>query len=147
MNNSQSEVKRLTRSKSNQVIAGISSGLGNYLNLDPIVIRIVFVLLAMAGGLGFLIYLILWILIPNTSTQQYDQVLKENITEIKSRAQTTLGRTNSAAAAKSPRQMLGAMIISFGILILLKNLGFEFISMDKVWPVLVIIVGFYLFKY
>jgi phage shock protein C len=61
-------MKRLYRSETDKKIAGVCGGLGIYLNLDPTVIRIVFLLLLLPGGLpGLVPYLILWLLIPAES--------------------------------------------------------------------------------
>ena len=57
------EPKRLTRSK-DKMIAGVAGGLANYLNLDPTIIRILFVLIAFAGGASVLAYIIMWIIVP-----------------------------------------------------------------------------------
>lgn len=56
--------KKLYRSRTNKVVAGICSGLGRYFNIDPILVRIGFVILALAGGPGILLYIILWIVVP-----------------------------------------------------------------------------------
>jgi phage shock protein PspC (stress-responsive transcriptional regulator) len=52
--------RRLER-PDDRVIAGVCHGLGNYFDIDPVVVRIVFVILTVAGGAGVLAYLILWI--------------------------------------------------------------------------------------
>jgi phage shock protein C len=56
--------KRLDRSRTNRWLAGICGGLGHYFNLDPTLIRVLFVLFALAFGGGFLAYVILWLIIP-----------------------------------------------------------------------------------
>ncbi len=57
--------KTLYRSKTDRKIAGICGGLGKYLNIDPTLVRVVFILMLLPGGLpGILPYLILWIVIP-----------------------------------------------------------------------------------
>jgi len=57
--------KRLLRSKNNRMIAGVCAGIGNYLEVDPTVIRLVWVLLTFfSGGLGVLAYIIAWVIIP-----------------------------------------------------------------------------------
>lgn len=58
------ESRRLTRSRTNQMVGGVCAGLGNYLNVDPTAIRLIFILLVLLGASGILIYLILWIIIP-----------------------------------------------------------------------------------
>lgn len=60
----EAEVRRLYRSRSDRVVAGVAGGLGEYLVIDPIWIRIGFVLLTIGGGAGVLIYLIMWLLVP-----------------------------------------------------------------------------------
>ncbi len=57
-------MKRLYRSRSEEMIAGVCGGLADYLNVDPTVIRLVFLLLLFAGGGGLFIYLILWVIMP-----------------------------------------------------------------------------------
>ena len=56
--------RRLTRSSSDKVLGGVSGGLGRYFDIDPIIFRIGFVVLALAGGAGVLAYLAAWLLVP-----------------------------------------------------------------------------------
>ncbi len=60
-------LRRLTRRMDNRVIGGVASGLGTYFGVDPVIFRIGFVALALAGGTGLLIYLLLWALLPAVS--------------------------------------------------------------------------------
>lgn len=57
-------MKKLYRSKTHRVIGGVAGGLGEYLDVDPVLIRIVFLIALFAGGVGILAYLIAWIIIP-----------------------------------------------------------------------------------
>jgi len=65
------EVKTLTRSKSNRMIAGVCAGLADYLNMDPTVVRLLFVLgfFALNGGL-IVAYIIMAIVTPEESVVQ-----------------------------------------------------------------------------
>lgn len=57
--------KKLLRSKSNRVIAGVCGGLGEYLKVDPTIVRLIWVLLTVISvGGGIIAYLIAWIIIP-----------------------------------------------------------------------------------
>ena len=56
--------RNLTRSVQNSRIAGVCGGLGVYLDIDPNVLRIIFILLLLLGTTGFWIYLIMWIILP-----------------------------------------------------------------------------------
>jgi phage shock protein C len=57
-------MKRLYRSTSHRVIGGVAGGLGDYLDIDPVLIRIAFVVALFFGGVGLLAYIIAWIIIP-----------------------------------------------------------------------------------
>ncbi len=57
------EMKKLTRSR-NKMLGGVCAGLGEYLGIDPTVVRILWVLMIFFAGFGVLFYLILWILMP-----------------------------------------------------------------------------------
>ncbi len=56
--------KRLYRSVTDKQIAGVCGGLAKYLNLDPTIVRIVFLIIAFAGGPGVILYIILAFVIP-----------------------------------------------------------------------------------
>ena len=57
------ETRLLRRSRTDKVIGGVCGGLGRYLGVDPVLLRIAFVVLAVAGGSGILLYIVAWILI------------------------------------------------------------------------------------
>jgi phage shock protein PspC (stress-responsive transcriptional regulator) len=62
--------KRLYRSREDRKIAGVCGGLAEYFNIDPVLIRVIAVLLLLPGGVpGFLPYVILWIIVPNNPKQ------------------------------------------------------------------------------
>ena len=58
------DVKKLYRTREDRMVGGVCSGLAVYFNVDPTLIRIIFVALAFIGG-GFLLYLLFWIFIPD----------------------------------------------------------------------------------
>lgn len=64
------DIKRLYRSRTNRVLGGVCAGIGNYMNVDPVLIRVAWVVGFFALGLGFLAYLISWIIIPDEPYQQ-----------------------------------------------------------------------------
>jgi phage shock protein PspC (stress-responsive transcriptional regulator) len=56
--------KKFTRSLTDRKIAGVCGGLGAYFNIDPTIVRILFICLLIFGGSGVLLYLIFWIVSP-----------------------------------------------------------------------------------
>src|SRR5260221_4871786 len=56
--------RRLYRASNDKILGGVCAGLANYLRLDPAIVRIIFVLITFGWGAGFLLYIILWIVLP-----------------------------------------------------------------------------------
>ena len=56
--------KRLHLSRADRKIAGVCGGLGEWLETDPVFFRVAFLLLALAGGLGILVYIVMWLVLP-----------------------------------------------------------------------------------
>lgn len=69
--------KRLFRSTDNRMIAGVCGGIAEYFDIDPVLVRIIAVILLLPGGLpGFLPYVILWIVVPPKPTPgAYDDAI------------------------------------------------------------------------
>ena len=59
--------KRLVRSSSQKMIAGVCGGIAEYLGWDVTVVRLLWIVLTLAGGSGILIYLILWLVMPQNA--------------------------------------------------------------------------------
>lgn len=57
-------MEKLYRSKTDRKIAGVCGGIGEYFNIDPVIIRLIFVAVCLAGGSGILAYIICAIVIP-----------------------------------------------------------------------------------
>ena len=62
------EIKKLYRSTKDRVLAGVCGGLGEYLNVDPVVLRVVWAVFFFIGGMGLLAYIIAWIIMPEQPT-------------------------------------------------------------------------------
>jgi phage shock protein C len=56
--------KKLYRSSSNEMIAGVCAGIADYFNVDPTIVRLAFLLMALAGGPGVILYIIVVLVIP-----------------------------------------------------------------------------------
>jgi len=61
------EPRRLYRSETDKMLAGVCGGLGEFFGVDPTLIRIAFVILALAGGAGVPLYLAMWVVVPRAS--------------------------------------------------------------------------------
>ncbi len=59
------DYKKLYRIPSKGMLGGVCAGLGEYLNADPTLIRLLFVLLTLAGGSGVVLYIAMWLIVPS----------------------------------------------------------------------------------
>lgn len=145
--------KELTRDLAHKMIGGVAAGIASYFELDPNVIRFLFVVLTIFGGSGVLLYIILWIILPSSSVTQVDgqETLKQNVKEIKDTVQEFAKEFKSTTPAhiseqksKSSQYYLGLFIVAIGGLFLLVNLGMlDMYVIKKFWPVLLIFLGLY----
>jgi phage shock protein C len=91
------EKKRITRSRSDRMVAGVAGGLAAYFGVDPLFIRIAFVVLALINGVGALLYLALWLIVPNEgSLSTGSAVLQEAVAEMQAYVEDLLARVRSA---------------------------------------------------
>lgn len=86
--------KRLVRSRNDRMIAGVAGGLAATLNIDPLLVRIVLLALAFLNGFGFMLYLVLWLLVPNEDSAAVDarEQVRENVGEMQSAAESMVQR-------------------------------------------------------
>lgn len=88
------EKRRLYRDSDNAIVAGVASGLSNYFDVDPVIIRVLFAASLFAGGFGFILYIILWMAMPEAKTAQ--QKL-----EMRGQAPSLVAFENIAKASKN----------------------------------------------
>ena len=65
------KTKKLYRSGSNKIIAGVCGGVGDYLDVDATIIRLFWLLSFFVGGVGLLAYLIAWLIMPKNPRQRW----------------------------------------------------------------------------
>ena len=131
---------RLYRSNTDKVIGGVSGGLADYLSIDVVIVRVLFVLLVLFGGSGVLVYIILWIAIPE-QTISYDAKEDKSDVEIISDIETepaTKKQSNTALGA-------GIILIIVGLLFLADRL-IPFYNVIDFWPLILIVVGVMIIK-
>jgi phage shock protein C len=61
------EPRKLYRSRTQRMVAGVCGGTAEYFNVDTTVIRVLFLVLTLFGGAGLVIYVVMWILVPDAS--------------------------------------------------------------------------------
>jgi phage shock protein PspC (stress-responsive transcriptional regulator) len=133
------------------MIAGVCGGLGRYFSVDATIVRLVFLLLLIFGGAGFLLYLILWIVVPDEQRlgASPQDVIHANPQEM-GQAASDFGKSMGQAvgssggdvaqsAARNGPLIFAAILIFLGIWFLLQNL--LHIDLSQLWPVILIVIG------
>lgn len=126
---------RLTRSETDRMIAGVCGGLAAYLGVDPVLVRLAFVILLLASGIGLGIYVILWIVMPTSARVE---------PEIRVMSEATYDDPSAYKTRFSPAATVGVLLILFGAFFLLSQIG----GMPGfIWPIILIAAGlFYLIR-
>jgi phage shock protein C len=150
--------KRLYRSRNQRMIWGVCGGLAQYFNIDPTIVRLIFILTIPLGGIGIITYIILSFVVPleNTQTTEPKDTIKENVQEIKETAEAIGKDLQSTFSAKErnketsenngPRSSLviGIIILIIGVISLLFTIGPHIVWWLRwayLWPVLIITIG------
>ena len=86
--------KRLLRSRNDRIVAGVAGGIAAMFNVDPLLVRIAFLALALFNGLGLMVYLVLWLLVPNEDSPAVDarEQVRENVGEMQAAAESLVQR-------------------------------------------------------
>jgi phage shock protein C len=163
------EAKKLRRSLKDTVIGGVSGGLGTYFGADPVIFRILFVVLAITGGGGVIIYLLMWIFIPK---EELDFKESQNSQQNFNSSDTESGDNNKGGTeekqkdtvnenmnTKEPKEIDpkilqrrkngnligGAFLIMIGLFFLADDF-FPWLSWQYLWPAALILAGLAIIK-
>lgn len=121
--------RRLLRSRDERVLGGVCGGIGEYLGVDPVLIRLAAVLLVFAGGAGVIAYIVGWIVIP----EEPEGAAREP------RAAKAAGEDE--AMQGRARVIAGAVLAGLGGLLLLDILLPISFDHNVILPVLLIVIG------
>jgi phage shock protein C len=124
------ETKKLFRSVNDNIIAGVCGGLAEYFQIDSLLIRIIFILLAIGGGSGLLIYLILWLVVPKETEKEKDKSMAK---EISARQDKKIKRKRI--------NILGVVLILVGLTALWNQIFPKMVDWNIFWPITLVFVG------
>jgi phage shock protein C len=136
--------KRLMRSRSDRMLAGVCGGLAEYIQIDAVWIRIFFILLSMGDGVGILIYAVLWILLPNSDNP--DQSMGFKAGDFSQRIEDMGRDINQATSHPHPNtvKFVGFGLIVVGLFYLLKILNLPWLlwfNRELLFPIVLILAG------
>ncbi|MFZ1080580.1 MAG: PspC domain-containing protein [Candidatus Kryptoniota bacterium] len=129
--------RRLYRSRKNTIIAGVAGGLGEYFDIDPVFVRVIFVVATLAGASGLLAYIILWIVVPKekfvfqTSTQTAEG--ESNVEQKNTDYEYRYRRRHGGVIGGIVLVVLGALFLADNYL--------PFFSFSNTWPLILVAIG------
>lgn len=134
--------KQLYKSKNNKIIAGVAGGIAEYLEIDPIIIRILFIILAFINGSGILLYILLMIIMPEKLSES-GKTSEEVPHSSKEGKSTQAPKTKEGKERKNTLNLIGILIVLVGVVLLIKQLfpSLFFIRWDIVWSIALIGIG------
>ena len=141
--------RRLVRKTGNAVLGGVAAGFGEYLDVDPVLIRLMFILLCLAGGSGLLIYLVCWLIMPRDdepagrAADSEPPAADRFVDEMKQAGERFAGeiRRQSEAPGRG-RFLAGAALIGIGLLFLVDRFSSVWwLDFWRLWPLLLIGAG------
>jgi phage shock protein C len=130
------------------MISGVCGGLGEYLRIDPTFVRLFFTILVLSNGIGVLIYILLWIIMPREDARpaSLGDTARASADEIAEHARIIGSDLRQAVHNPHPQTMLyiGVGLIFLGFMALLQNLPWRWLhwlDLSVFWPVLLILAG------
>jgi phage shock protein C len=123
------------------MLGGVCGGLGEYLGIDPVIFRVLFVVLFFGETFGFWLYVLLWIIIPEEG-----KVYQKGSEGLGERVRGMGSDVHQAVSSPHPRagMIVGIALVIVGGILFLDRLNvawFTWFDFDYLWPVLLIIAG------
>lgn len=163
--------RRLMRNRRKAVVGGVAAGFADYFDADPVLIRLGFALLALANGVGVLLYLICWVIMPLNENAVPDQTAAseadpmtagerippspgETVAEevhaaaarVRAAGQQVAGEVREVAHAGRARAIFGVILIAIGSMLLLDRFAWMFrwpfwLRFETLWPLVLVAIG------
>ncbi len=143
--------EKLYRSGKEKMLAGVCGGLAEYFSVDVTLIRLITLLTFFMGGMGFLAYLVAWVIMPLNPAHQDGQyrynatnvetIINEAFSDIKSEFKANSHNGPRRFGNENRTKLAGAILVILGIIFLL-NQWFPFwFDFGKMWPLILILIG------
>ncbi len=143
--------RKLTRDTRGAVLAGVAAGFGRYLDVDPVLARLGFVLLAVVNGLGVLVYLAGWALMPREDMTAPTEAAGstpagDGFASLREAGDPIAAEVHKATADTASAQLaIGSVLAVTGAVLLAHNLGWlhwpYWMRFETLWPLLLVALG------
>ena len=140
-------VRPLKRNQRTAVLGGVAAGLGDYFDVDPVLMRLGFVLLTFASAIGLLFYVICWVLMPTDDARGVHPSAADNVVKDVRAAGEKVASDVRAARASGRGQMIGgAVLVGLGLMLLADRFSWMFdwpywLRFGNLWPLILVAIG------
>ncbi len=125
--------KKLYRSSRGKILVGVCTGLGEYFDIDPVLIRALFIVALFSGGIGAMLYIVLWMIMPKEET-----ILSATL-EAEPSEQSN-NDSNVFSEKHKGTVLTGLVLIGLGTFFLIREF-FPMFSFKYMFPVILIAIG------
>lgn len=137
--------KKLYRSAKDRMIGGVAAGLGEYFDIDPTIVRVLFVVTLFLGGTGIIAYLILWIIVPEEpikfpSSTVNEEQSKGNIPKEENQFNAKEYYSSLDRQREKRRTIAGFILLGLGLIFLADNF-IPRIRIGDFWPLILVLAG------
>ena len=137
----------LYKSQTNRVILGVCGGLGEYFDIDPTIIRLLFIIFTFAGGAAILIYLALAVIMPVREGEAEPKLIEDGMKNAKEFVHSVFSNEEvTTESIQKRRNTLAIAVFLIGLFALLNNENlFVNVNFSLLWPTFIMVVGLALF--
>jgi len=146
--------RRLMRDKKNAFLGGVAAGFGNYFGVDPVLVRLVFILMTFLNGFGVVAYAVAWVVMPRADgavdgaerTQDEPAPVDRIVEKVRQAGERVADEFQRLPAdAGRSRVVAGTILILLGVLFLLDRLSWwywpRWARLGNLWPIIIVVIG------
>jgi phage shock protein PspC (stress-responsive transcriptional regulator) len=143
-------MKRLYRSRTNSVVAGVCGGVAEYFAIDPTIVRLAWIIAIFMGGVGIPAYIVAWLIVPANPGGEWADDWRwsaraqrgEPATEVGPEGQEPTAPPVAIGGSDGPR-VFGLFLVAVGAFLLIRNLMPD-LGLGRFWPLLLVGLGVWL---
>jgi phage shock protein PspC (stress-responsive transcriptional regulator) len=141
--------RRLTRNTKGAVLGGVAAGFADYTEIDPVLVRLIFIVLCIAGGSGLILYVVCWLIMPRDDEQpaggEAAQVPPADrfAGEVREAGERVVDNLRQTAGSPGRGRLIGGtVLILLGAILLIEQfLPSHWLTFSHLWPLVIIAVG------
>lgn len=129
--------KILYRTGKNRIVGGVAGGTADYLDIDPAIVRIIWLLSVFAAGAGLWAYLVAWAIVPENPKEKRKHLNMQSKIKL---SKESMQHVSDGFHIKGKSAIFGLGLMIVGVIFLANNF-FPELRLDKYWPIIPIVVG------